>query len=342
MISTIANKEWQARIPERRERPCHYIFIHTIIHMADTASPQISIVSPVYMGAHTIAALSARINAELEAMQTSYEIILVNDASPDGSWSAIQELCAADSRIKGINLSRNFGQHQAIAAGLSRARGQWVVVMDCDLQDRPEDIPGLIRKAAEGYHIVQAERAQRYDPAIRKLSSAIYRRLMSACTGNGHATGNFGIYSRRVIEEYNRMPETDKQFAAQIEHLGFSRAVIPTTHDPRGGGRSSYTMGRLAWLAINSIVANTNKPLHWAVGIGLLMSALSFALALYNVIAKMAGIITLPGYTTTVFSIWFVGGMILMVLGITGLYIGRIFDQVKGRQPYIIMDEINF
>ncbi len=296
------------------------------------------------MGEATIRELSARIEEALSSLAISYEIILIDDHSPDQSWAVIQELCAANGNIKGIRLSRNFGQHQAIAAGLSSASGSWAVVMDCDLQDRPEDIPALYAKAMEGYHIVQASRGRSHGPAAKRILSRAYHAIFDSLTGSqaGHTVGNFGIYSRQVIDEYNRMGEYSKQLMAQIDHLGFSRATIPASRDPRPGGGTSYTMGKLTSLAISSITANSNKPLRWAVNLGLVMSLISFMLAIYNIIAKLSGIITVPGYTTTVFSIWFVGGLILLMLGIIGLYIGQILDQVKGRQPYIIMDKINF
>ncbi len=295
------------------------------------------------MGESTIRELTARLQQTLESMDISYEIIYVDDSSPDASWSIIQELCAGSDNIKGIRLSRNFGQHQAIAAGLRMASGDWMVVMDCDLQDRPEDIPALLAKATEGYHIVQASHTQSHGPAAKRMLSRAYHAIFGRLTDSQthHSVGNFGIYSSQVIEEYNRMGEYSKQLIAQIEHLGFVRTTIPASRDPRPGGGTSYTAGKLTRLAISSIIANTNKPLRWAVNLGLVMSLISFMLAIYNVIAKIAGIITVPGYTTTVFSIWFVGGLILLMLGIIGLYIGQILDQVKGRQPYIIMEQIN-
>ncbi len=290
-----------------------------------------------------VESLARRTTETMEAMDCQYEIILVNDCSPDMSWQQIRQCCAANQHIKGVNLSRNFGQHQAIAAGLSIASGDYMVVMDCDLQDQPEEIPNLMRKAMEGYDIVLASRVNRQDSAWKKLSSRIFHWILNKTTdlGTDHTVANFGIYSRRVIEQYNKMPEQTKLLGAQIKYLGYTRATIPVEHMPRQEGKSSYSIGRLARLAASAIIANSNKPLHWAAKMGLIMSAMSFALALYNIVAKICGIISLPGYTTTVFSIWFVGGLILMMLGVIGLYIGKIFDQVNARQPYIIMDTIN-
>jgi len=313
--------------------------------LSTTASQhmKISVVSPVYMAGQIIDSLVRRLTSTLDAMQCQYEIILVNDCSPDLSWQRIRECCARDSRIKGISLSRNFGQHQAIAAGLSIAKGDYVVVMDCDLQDSPEEIPNLLKKATEGYDIVLASRQNRQDSIFKRLSSRLYHWLLNHISDldTDHTVANFGIYSQQVIEQYNMMPEQTKLFGAQIKYLGYSRATIAVEHQPRAEGKSSYSIPRLIRLAASAIIANSNKPLHWAVKMGLMMSAVSFALALYNIVAKISGIITVPGYTTTVFSIWFVGGLILMMLGVIGLYIGKIFDQVKGRQPYIIKERLN-
>ena len=306
-------------------------------------APRISIVSPVYKGEHMVAELVRRNVESVSLITDDYEIILVNDASPDNSWEEIVKQCAANPKVKGINLSRNFGQHYAISAGLSYASGEWVVVMDCDLQDRPEEIPNLYRKAQEGFDIVYARRAVRKDSRIKKSTSALFYRVFRHMSGiqSDKAVANFGIYHKRVIEEFNKMPEHSRFFPSQIKYLGFKDASIDVEHNERSEGKSSYSLMKRFKLGFDVIVSNSNKPLRFAVGLGFGMSALSFLLALYNVIAKWAGVIRVPGYTTTVFSIWFVGGLLLLVMGIMGLYIGKIYDQVKGRQLFIVKDKVN-
>ena len=308
-----------------------------------TTSPQISIVSPVYNGERMVAELVRRNVESVSHITDDYEIILVNDASPDNSWAEIVMQSKANSRVKGVNLSRNFGQHYAITAGLHYASGEWVVVMDCDLQDRPEEIPNLYRKAQEGYDIVYARRAVRRDGFVKKSTSAIFYRVFRHLSGmeSDKAVANFGIYHKRVIEEFNRMPEQARFFPSQIKYLGFQDTAIDVEHSERPEGKSSYSLLKRFKLGFDVIVSNSNKPLRFAVGLGFGMSALSFLLALYNVIAKWAGVIQVPGYTTTVFSIWFVGGLLLLVMGIMGLYIGKIYDQVKGRQLFIVKDKVN-
>ena len=306
-------------------------------------SINISIVSPVYRGEKMVSELVKRNVASLETITTDFEIILVNDASPDNSWLEIEKECQKDKRVKGINLSRNFGQHYAITAGLNYAIGEWVVVMDCDLQDRPEEIPNLYKKALEGYDIVYARRVQRQDKLMKRIPSLAFNAIFDWLSGTNKdkTVANFGIYHSKVIAEYNKIPEYARSFGSLVRYLGFRTIAIDVQHAQRAEGKSSYTWSKMFKLAFDVIISNSNKPLRMAVSLGFTMSALSFLLAVYNVFAHMIDIIKLPGYTTTIFSIWFVGGLLLFVLGIIGLYIGKIFDQVKGRPYYIIQEKIN-
>lgn len=303
----------------------------------------ISIVSPEYKGEKMVAELVHRIVESVSTITEDYEIILVNDASPDNTWEEITKQCAINPKVKGINLSRNFGQHYAITAGLSYAKGEWVVVMDCDLQDRPEEIPNLYKKTLDGYDIVYARRVVRQDKWLKKLSSICFNRVYSWLSGmkSDKSIANFGIYKQCVIEQYNNMHEIARSFPSLISYLGFKTAAVDVVHSERKEGTSSYNLHKLLKLSFDVIIANSNKPLRMAVSFGFLMSFFAVIVALYNVIARFAGIIQIAGYTTTVFSIWFVGGLMLFVIGILGLYIGKIFDQVKGRPLYVIKDIIN-
>lgn len=304
----------------------------------------ISIVSPEYKGEKMVAELVRRIVESVSTITEDYEIILVNDASPDNSWEEIVKQCQLNPKVKGINLSRNFGQHYAITAGLSYAKGDWVVVMDCDLQDRPEEIPNLYHKAQEGWDIVYAKRTQRKDKFFKRFSSSLFHMIFDWLSGlqTDKSVANYGIYHHKVIAEYNKVPEKARSLGSVISYLGFKTTAIDVQHSERGEGKTSYSLSKLLKLSFDIIVSNSNKPLRIAVTIGFLMSAVSFLLALYNLVAKWVGIIQVQGYTTTVFSIWFVGGLLLFVIGIIGLYIGKIFDQVKGRPLYVITEFINF
>ena len=305
--------------------------------------PCISVVSPVYRGEKMVHELVRRVFENVSKITEDFDVILVNDASPDSSWAEIQKECAVDTRVKGINLSRNFGQHRAITAGLNYAKGDWVVVMDCDLQDRPEEILNLYKKAQEGYDIVQGERVERQDKFLKKLSSTIFNSIFSYLSGikKNKKIANFGIYKQPVIRTVCNMPERDRGFGILVDYVGFKSISIPIEHGSRFEGTSSYTLSKLLKLAFGLIISNTNKPLRIMTGLGFTLSIVSLLIAFYNVIVNLMGLIGVQGFTTTVFSIWFVGGMLMMQIGIVGLYIGKIFDQVKGRPLYVVMDEIN-
>lgn len=303
----------------------------------------LSVISPIYRGEKMLNELVSRISTSVETFTDDYEIILVNDASPDNSWAEIVKACAASAKVKGVNLSRNYGQENAVAAGLAQTKGDFVVVLDCDLQDRPEEIPNLYYKAMEGWDVVLARRIERQDSFLKKLSSTIFHAVFDYLSGinTDKTIGNFGIYCRAIIEAYINIPEQIKSFSSMIQQLGFKTTTIDVEHARRSEGESTYTLGKLLSLAFNTIISNSNKPLQLAVSSGFIMSILSLSIAAYNVLAKVMGLIDVPGYTFTVFSIWFTFGLQLSFFGVLGLYIGKIYDQVKGRPCYVIRETIN-
>lgn len=306
--------------------------------MNDT--PRISVVSPVYRGEKMVAELVRRNVESVNIITDDYEIILVNDASPDNSWEEIVKQCASNPKVKGINLSRNFGQHYAITAGLHYAKGDWVVVMDCDLQDQPEEIPNLYKKAQEGYEIVYARRVVKHVGWWKRFSSVAFHKVFDWLSGSktDPTIANYGIFRHDVIAEYNKIPQQARSFGSVLGVLGFHIGYVEVEQAESARGGSSYTLRKLLKHSFNIIISNTNRPLRMAIGLGFGMAALSFLLALYNVIAKVVGIIQVGGYTTTVFSIWFVGGLLLFVMGVLGLYIGKIFDQVKGHPLFVVRE----
>ena len=305
--------------------------------------PLISVVSPVYKGEKMVHELVTRVKANVSQLTTDFDIVLVNDASPDDSWDAILKECHDDKRVKGINLSRNFGQHKAILAGLNYAKGRWVIVMDCDLQDRPEEIPALYQKAQEGFDIVQGEREHRKDGFFKRLSSTLFNSVFAYLSGikTNKKIANFGIYSYKVIEAVCKMPERDRAFGVQVNYVGFRRTTLPIEHGNRLEGSSGYNLAKLLSLAFGTIISNTNKPLKMMVTMGFCMALIAMLIAVYNILAYFLGLIIVPGFTSTIFSIWFVGGMLMVQMGIVGIYIGRVFDQVKGRPLFVVMDEVN-
>ena len=304
---------------------------------------KISIVSPIYKGEKMLHHLVDRCEASVSTITDDYEIILVNDCSPDNSWECISEICKVDKKVKGINLSRNFGQPYAITAGLTYAKGNYIAVIDCDLQNKPEDLPAMYQKALEGYDVVSARRVVREDTFMKRMSSAIFHMVYDFLSGfdTDKAVAEFGIYSRKIVDVYCSIPEYSRSFVELIHTLGFKKTTVDVFHDHRLEGKSSYNLYRLLKLSYNSIISNSNRPLHLAVALGLIMSILSFLMAIYNIFAKFWGLNEVAGYTSTIFSIWFVGGLLLLMMGVLGLYIGKIFDQVKGRPVFIVSDTLN-
>ena len=303
----------------------------------------LSVVSPVYRGEKMLSELVERIHKAISPLTDDYEIVLVNDCSPDNSWECISEICKVDKKVKGVNLSRNFGQPYAITAGLTYAKGNYIAVIDCDLQNKPEDLPAMYQKALEGYDVVSARRVVREDTFMKRMSSAIFHMVYDFLSGfdTDKAVAEFGIYSRKIVDVYCSIPEYSRSFVELIHTLGFKKTTVDVFHDHRLEGKSSYNLYRLLKLSYDSIISNSNRPLHLAVALGLIMSILSFLMAIYNIFAKFWGLNEVAGYTSTIFSIWFVGGLLLLMMGVLGLYIGKIFDQVKGRPVFIVSDTLN-
>lgn len=299
---------------------------------------EISVVSPVYMACEIVPELVNQIDNCLSQMEVTYEIILVEDGSRDRSWQAIQYQSERYQCIKAIKLSRNFGQHIAITAGLENARGKWVVVMDCDLQDNPFEIQRLYRKAQEGYDIVLGQRLQRKDGTIKKLFSRLFYRLFGYLTGTEQdpTVANFGIYRDKVIRAIVHMGDNVRYFPAMVQWVGFRRTHIPVKHGLRYTGDSSYSIKKLFYLAGNNIIAFSDKPLRLAVLSGFALATLSFLLGVAYLFMAVLGIFTVSGFATIAISIYFSTGAIIFVLGLVGLYVGKSFDKVKNRPLYIV------
>lgn len=303
----------------------------------------ISIIIPVFQAELILDELLKKTKSAVSHITKNYEIILVNDASTDNSWLSIVQAGIEDTRIKGINLSRNFGQHYAITAGLRNATGEWVVVMDCDMQDNPDEIPNLYNAAIDNWDIVYAKRIERQDSYFKKLSSIIFHKVYRYLSGfkSDSKIANFGIYNSKVILEFNKMNELSRSFPSLIQYLGFKVSSINITHNERFEGNSTYTFRKLFKLTTDVILSNSNKPLIISINIGFIIAFCSFFIAFYNIFAFYVGLNSIRGFTSTIFSIWFVGGLNLIMLGIVGIYIGKIFDQVKQRQLYIVSETVN-
>ncbi|MCE9149195.1 glycosyltransferase family 2 protein [Bacteroides thetaiotaomicron] len=304
---------------------------------------EISVVSPIYRAENIVEELVKQIIDNVEKVSPDFEIILVNDASPDKSWQKITEICKNDKRVKGINLSRNFGQHYAITAGLNFAKGEWVVVMDCDLQDRPDEIPNLYRQALEGWDSVFAQRIGRQDSFFKRMSSKCFYALFSYLTETRQdsSVANFGIYNRKVVSAILSMQDSVRYFPTMAQWVGYDKYYLPVRHSERLEGTSSYNMRRLFKLAFDNIIAFSDKPLRLVVKFGFLLSFFSLCIAFYFLVRYMLGDINVIGFASLIVSIWFLSGMIVMLIGIVGIYIGKVFDNTKKRPVFIVKEELN-
>jgi dolichol-phosphate mannosyltransferase len=304
---------------------------------------EISVVSPVYEAATIVTHLIREITASLSLITDRYEIILVDDGSKDESWKVICAECEKDRRVRGVKLSRNFGQHHAITAGLAAANGEWIVVMDCDLQDRPDQIPLLYQTALEGFDTVCAQRINRNDSAIKKLYSKVFYGLFSYLTATKQdaSIGNFGIYNRKVITAILSMNEATRYFPVMVQWVGFKKTKAPVLHAARFHGKTTYNTRKLIRLAAYNIISFSDKPLRLVVLSGILISGISLLIGAGYALGHLLGMVTLAGYTSLIVAIWLTTGMVIFVLGVVGLYIGQTFEHAKMRPHYLIDKSIN-
>lgn len=300
--------------------------------------PRLSVVVPVYRGSSFLEPLHRRLHAALSGLTRDYEIVLVEDGGGDDSWRIIESLCRRDKRVRGIKLSRNFGQHQAIAAGLDHSKGDWTVIMDGDLQDLPEEIPRLYAAARRGFDIVLARRAERSHSFLRRSASRLFYALLAYLTDTEQdpCVANFGIYSRKAMDAVRSMRESFRYFPAMIRWVGFPVFKLDVKHEKRARGASTYTWRKLLRLALDVMISFSEKPLRLAVKLGLALSLLSFLGAVLLLVRAVVVRQMVPGWSSLMVSVWFLSGLIIFVLGMVGIYIGKIFHQVKNRPLYII------
>lgn len=304
----------------------------------------LSIVSPVYKSEVIVDELVKRIHQEVSKITEDYEILLVDDGSPDESWIKIEEHCKLDGRVKGIKLSRNFGQHYAITAGLEYSKGERVIVMDCDLQHDPVYIKDLVAAANKGYEVVYTVVDARLHPLIKNLFSKFFFFLFNLLTDSNTASKNVGSYSllsRKVIDAFCRHKDHHRHYLLIVRLLGFRSTQVPIIHNSRKKGKSSYTFTKLITHAIDGITSQSNKLLHIIVTFGFIFVFGSFVSALI-IIYQYSHHGFLPGWTSLIVIILLCTGVILVSLGVIGIYISKIFDQVKNRPLYLVDQLINF
>jgi dolichol-phosphate mannosyltransferase len=304
---------------------------------------ELAVIVPVYNGRPMLEELCKRLIDSLSSITKNFIIVLVDDGSPDHSWGKIRELAVQDVRIKGVQLSRNFGQHYALTAGIDLVRARWYVVMDCDLQDAPEDVLLLYAKAIEGYDVVAGVRRKEGHGIVKRRSSRVFYTLFRQLSGLrlDWSVGNFRIFSDRVADGFRSMREQLRFLPASFEWMGFYPVYIELPHHSRGQGRSSYTLMKLFRLAGNTILAHSQTPLKIVAGFGFVMSVITFAAAVgYFGKALLYGT-DVAGWASVFVTLLFIGSVQIALIGILGIYIGKTFEETKGRPLYIVKQALN-
>jgi polyisoprenyl-phosphate glycosyltransferase len=301
-----------------------------------TGEVQLSVVVPVYACAGCLDALHERLTRSVAEITDSYELVLVDDRSLDDGWSVLQRLARADGHVRALRLSRNFGQDAAITAGLTHARGDWAVVMDCDLQEAPEDIPRLWAAAGEGFDVVRTTRRGWHHSWFRRSTSRLYRRLTLE-TDVRPDYSNLSLMSRRVVDAFLQLRDRDREYMIALDWLGFDSATIEIEHHQRHAGESGYTLGPLVRVALDGMFFRSTVLLRVVVLVGFVIAMVGVLVAGFEVVDYFAEPAdSVPGYTSLAVLLLVLAGFIIVSVGVVGLYVGRIFEQVKDRPLFLI------
>jgi len=303
---------------------------------------ELSVVVPLYRSVESMDELLSRLGRVLPELARSYEIVLVDDGSPDDTWEICTRLCAGDRSVRAVRLSRNFGQHAAISAGLAAARGSRVAVMDADLQDPPEELPALYKTSLQGADIVFGRRVERGHSAWRNLGARLYFWLLnsSSRTHIDGRCGTFSILSRKVVDAYLRLNDTNRHYLFILFWLGFSRAFVDYEQRERPHGSSTYTLSKLIRHALQGMFFQSTKLLESIILCGFILAFSGGLLALLLAAAHFFSVPP-PGWTSLAVLILLVGGVNLAALGFVGIYVGQVFEQVKGRPLFVIDSSLN-
>ncbi len=303
----------------------------------------ISFVSPVYRCRNCLEKLVSEINDVCRETDLSYEILLVDDGCPENSWAAINELCAQYPKVKGVKLARNFGQHSAIEAGLKFVEGEWIVILDCDLQDQPSAFRKMWREAQTGADIVLVRRQSRTDAWHRRVLSSLFYKALSSLTGTKLSAeiANFGIYRRKVIDAYNSWSEEQKFFPVMIQWLGFDQRTITVPHAERFSGTSSYNFRSLLSLGVRVVLSFSDRPLWFVSMFGMFVACVAFLASIAFLVQALSGNASVQGWPSLILSIWFLGGFNIAAVGVAGIYLGRTLREAKGRPSYVVSESLN-
>lgn len=300
----------------------------------------LSVIVPVHNEEENVEELGRRLADVLDALDEPSEVIFVDDGSSDATYAYLMALNLRDARFKVVRLSRNWGHQVAITAGTDLAAGDAVVVMDGDLQHPPELIPEFVRRWREGYEVIYGVMERRPEGWFKRTTAAIFYRLLGRLANIDvtAAAGDFRLVSRRALGAFNAMREANRYVRGMFSWIGFRQISVPYVCPPRYAGRTSYTFAKMLKLATDGIFSFSTRPLRIVLGAGFVVSACSFLFGIASLAAKLAGAYVVPGWLTLVVVMSFIGGVILFVLGVTGEYIGRIYDEVKRRPLYFVQD----
>lgn len=312
------------------------------------SAPRLSVVIPIHNEDENISELYRRLTSVLESICfdhsypiNSYEIIMVDDGSADSSWHIIKDINKTDPRVKGVSFSRNFGHHAAVLSGLDRSRGDYTILMDGDLQDQPEDIPKLVSKAMEGYDIVQGISASRHSNMLQDFLSRIFQSLFSkiASVDTKTRTGLFRCLSRQVVESMKKLEERAIFLGGIVSWVGFNSTHVNVNRADRYAGKSKYSFLKRFSLAVNAMTSFSEKPLIILFQIGILVSAFSICMFAYAIYKKVMHNVSMLGWTSIFAAIFLSTGLIMLSLSVVGLYISKVFIEIKHRPRYIIREQ---
>lgn len=303
---------------------------------------KITVVSPVYKAGKIVDELVKRVSSEISALTDEYEIILVEDCGGDDSWEKIENNCRQNGNIKGIKLSRNFGQHYAISAGLREATGDLIIIMDCDLQDDPVHFNKLYNEYRKGNDVVFTKRISRKHSLFKSVTAKIYNSLFVIFADKNYDlnVGSMTMISRRVRDEFIKLKDQDRLYIQLIKWIGFKSTYVPVEHRERYEGKSTYSVSKLFFTAMQGWTSYSDKLLRLSIYSGLFISFITLLVGIYIVASYFMKSFQ-PGWPSLIVAILFSTGLILMSIGIAGIYIGKIFEQTKERPLYIIDKKIN-
>lgn len=307
--------------------------------------PSLSLVIPIFNEEETIPELARRLEAFLESLQETWEVVFVDDGSKDRSLPMLRELAARESRYKVVALARNFGHQIAITAGLDVAEGNAVVVLDADLQDPPEIVAEMLARYREGFDVVYGVRTKRHGETLfKRATAALFYRILRSMLGFEVPTdaGDFRLMSRKVVVTLRSLRERHRFVRGMVAWVGFKQTRVCYERPPRFAGETKYPLSKMVRFAIDGITSFSIVPVRFATWLAVATGLLAVVIALWAMIQKLRGDPVVPGWTTIMMLVALCASAQLLMMGILGEYIGRIYEEVKRRPLYTVAEQINF